>query len=254
MKNPIVAKKRFSQNFLVDDAVIYQIIKLISPQLHERIIEIGPGMGALTFPLLENLSSLEVIEIDRDVLSFLRAKNIANLTIYDADALKFDYSKIPSKIRVVGNLPYNISTPLLFHLSKFDNIIDMHFMLQKEVVNRICALPNSHEYGRLSVMLQYRFNCYSVLDVSADAFNPKPKVESAIIRIKPKALDQWQMVDTHKLNQVVTLAFNQRRKTINNSLKKLITVEQLSQLEIDPKLRAENLTVAQYIELSKLID
>ena len=160
-----IAKKRFGQNFLNDDYVISSIISIINPKPEDFIVEIGPGLAALTKPLLEKLPSLHVVELDRDIISFLKNNFSNNLIIHEGDALKFNYTFDNNKIRIVGNLPYNISTPLLFHLAEFENVVDMHFMLQKEVVERICAAPDCSDYGRLSIMLQYKFDCHKMLDV-----------------------------------------------------------------------------------------
>ena len=245
-----IAKKRFGQNFLEDQSVISQVINIINPKPQDKIVEIGPGLGALTYPLLEKINHLDVIEIDQDIITYLK-KNLSNkITIHNGDALKFDYSFNHQSIRIVGNLPYNISTPLLFHLAKFDNIIDMHFMLQKEVVDRICAKPNCGDYGRLSIMMQYKFNCLKMLDVSRECFRPAPKVESAIIRIKPLDKDSQYNVDEKKLGYIVTQAFSKRRKTIANSLKNIISPEVFSKLGIDTQKRAENLTVCEYVALA----
>lgn len=252
-----IAKKRFGQNFLNDDYIIGQIVNIINPQSNDFLVEIGPGLAALTRPLLEKVKQLQVIELDRDIISFLEKNFGDNLIINSGDALKFDYSfkdqlADKQKIRVVGNLPYNISTPLLFHLADFRNIADMHFMLQKEVVDRICAMPNNGDYGRLSIMLQYRFNCLKMLDVQKEAFTPAPKVESAIVRLQPKPIEDWQQVDEKKLNHIVTTAFSQRRKTISNSLKTVIDKESLAKLGIDDKKRAENISVDEYLKLAAL--
>ena len=255
MSNHHIAKKRFGQNFLKDDYVINEIINIISPKKTDFVVEIGPGLAALTRPLLEELNQLHVVEIDRDIIQFLSTNFDSNLVIHAGDALKFDYAFAEAlapgqKIRVVGNLPYNISTPLLFHLGDFTNIQDMHFMLQKEVVERICAKPNNGDYGRLTVMLQYKFACQKMLDVGPGAFEPRPKVESAIVRLKPKAHELWKDVDAVKLNHIVTSAFSKRRKTINNSLKNIVEREVLEKLGIDLNKRAENLSVDEYLKLA----
>ncbi len=244
------AKKRFGQNFLTSDYVINEIVKIINPKKHEFIVEIGPGLAALTRPILEHVEILNVVELDRDIIKFLKYTFHDKLIIHEADALKFDYSFEQKLIRVIGNLPYNISTPLLFHLAKFHNILDMHFMLQKEVVDRICAKPNNGDYGRLSVMLQYRFQSFKMLDVSRECFDPMPKVESAIVKLIPKPHTEWDNVNEAQLNRVVTAAFNQRRKTIHNSLKNIVKPDVFENLNIDIKKRAENLSVNEYVLLS----
>lgn len=249
-----IAKKRFGQNFLIDNYIIDQIVQIIHPLKTDFIVEIGPGFAALTKPILELASKLCVIEIDRDIIAYLNKQFGDKLIVHAADALKFDFSSFTTdKIRIVGNLPYNISTPLLFHLACFKNIYDMHFMLQKEVVERICAKPNNSDYGRLTIMLQYRFDCKKMLDVGRECFDPQPNVESAIVRLKPKDYSTWSTVDEKKLNKVVTLAFSGRRKTIHNSLKNLFTNESLKELGIDSKKRAENLTIDEYLTLAKQI-
>lgn len=250
MSSGHIAKKRFGQNFLHDTYIINEIIKIIHPKPTDHIVEIGPGLGALTTPLLSKTNHLDIIEIDWDIIAILQKQFAGKLNIHNDDALKFDYSFNNQAIRVVGNLPYNISTPLLFHLANFNNIVDMHFMLQKEVVERICAKPNNKDYGRLSVMLQYRFACEKMLNVAANSFEPAPKVESAIVRLKPLAPEMRYTVDEKALNLVVTQAFNQRRKTISNSLKNVIKPEVFTKLSIESNKRAENLSVEEYILLT----
>jgi 16S rRNA (adenine1518-N6/adenine1519-N6)-dimethyltransferase len=253
MAHKHIAKKRFGQNFLSDQYIIDEIVRIINPNEKDNMVEIGPGLGALTFPLLENLGQLQVIELDRDIIAYLNTQKLVNLTINSCDALQFDFSTLGNELRVVGNLPYNISTPLLFHLANFSNIKDMYFMLQKEVVERICAKPNTRDYGRLSIMLQYKFQCSMMLEVGKECFKPQPQVESAIIRLKPRPLNEWQDIDEKKLNHVVTHAFNQRRKTISNSLKNVVDSTTLAKLGISINLRAENLTVTDYLKLSQQI-
>ena len=245
-----IAKKCFGQNFLTNAFIIHEIVKTIQPKKDELLVEIGPGLAALTRPILELSGILHVIELDRDIIKFLKNNFSDNLVIHEGDALKFDYTFNQQKIRVIGNLPYNISTPLLFHLSQYQNITDMHFMLQKEVVDRICAKPNNGDYGRLTVMLQYRFNCFKMLDVNRDCFEPIPKVESAIVRLIPRPIEEWDTINAIKLNQVVGSAFSQRRKTIHNSLKNVVAADIFEKLNIDVKKRAENLTVSEFIQLS----
>ncbi|MBY0380246.1 MAG: 16S rRNA (adenine(1518)-N(6)/adenine(1519)-N(6))-dimethyltransferase RsmA [Burkholderiales bacterium] len=248
-----IAKKRFGQHFLVDEYIINQIVQLINPKITEFLVEIGPGLAALTKPILEYVEKLHVIELDRDIIKFLKNSFADKLVIHEGDALNFNFTFNNEPLRIVGNLPYNISTPLLFHLANYNNIIDMHFMLQKEVVERLCAKPSTGNYGRLSVMMQYKYNCSKILDVGAQCFNPVPKVASAVVKIVPKPQFMWKEVNYIKLNQVVMMAFNQRRKTIQNSLKGLINNDVFDKLNIDIKKRAENLTVTEYIILATTI-
>ncbi|MCK5829848.1 MAG: 16S rRNA (adenine(1518)-N(6)/adenine(1519)-N(6))-dimethyltransferase RsmA [Methylococcales bacterium] len=252
------ARKRFGQNFLQDHNVIYNILSNIQAEPNEHWVEIGPGLGAITEPLLQKKVILDVIELDRDLVTFLKAKFIdaENMTIHSSDALKFDFSTLTNKtekLRVIGNLPYNISTPLLFHLLENTNCIeDMHFMLQKEVVDRICADPGSKKYGRLSVMLQYYCEAELVFDVPPESFDPIPKVMSSIVKLTPHEIPPVKIESVESLNKVVTAAFSQRRKTIRNSLKKLFTEEQISSLQIDSTLRAESISLSEYALLSQL--
>lgn len=248
-------RKRFGQNFLVDQHIIAQIVAEIYPQKSDRIIEIGPGLGALTRPLLQALDHLHVIEIDRDIVSKLnQAFTQEELTIHSADALKFDFSALGSKLRIVGNLPYNISTPLLFHLSQFaEHILDMHFMLQKEVVDRMVGSPATADYGRLSVMLQYRFDMEYVFSVPAESFRPVPKVESAIVRMTPRDSSARTVKDEALFSQIVTAAFSQRRKTLRNTLQQHLTASDFSALGIDPGLRAENLSVEEFAAIANFL-
>ena len=247
-------RKRFGQNFLQDQSIIRNIIECINPLPEQNFIEIGPGLAALTKPLIEKLSHLEVIELDRDIVNFLQETfTPQQLTIHQGDALKFDFTMNNKPIRVVGNLPYNISTPIMFYLSKFANIQNMVFMLQKEVVERICAKPNNRDYGKLTIMLQYKYKCRYLLDVPPESFYPAPKVDSAIVSLTPRTDYDWHQVDETNLNQVVSKAFSQRRKTISNSLKGLFSSEQLIEAGIDPLLRPENIELEKYISLSKLI-
>ncbi|SEM91325.1 16S rRNA (adenine(1518)-N(6)/adenine(1519)-N(6))-dimethyltransferase RsmA [Nitrosomonas marina] len=246
------ARKRFGQNFLVNPQVISEIIECIGPQPNDRMVEIGPGLGALTIPLLQTLKHLTVIELDRDIVERLRHDHPQDkLTIHSADALKFDFFSLGRKLRIVGNLPYNISTPLLFHLARFsESIQDMHFMLQKEVVRRMVALPSTADYGRLSVMLQYRFEMDYLLTISAASFRPAPKVESAIVRMRPTGQPALALPIEAALFRIVAAAFSQRRKTLRNTLSGYLTVEDFRHMEIDPVLRAENLTVEEYITIA----
>ena len=238
-------RKRFGQNFLVDHQVINQIISTIAPKKDDNIIEIGPGKGALTFPLAEYLEHLSVIEIDRDLISILEAQNNQKISIYNSDALAFDFNQFSKKLRIVGNLPYNISSPLLFHLlSCKDNIIDMTFMLQKEVVERIVASPGSKSYGRLSVVMQAFFDAELMFVVPKDSFDPQPKIESAILYLKTKSAPLVQ--NLKPLENIVKLAFSQRRKTLKNCLKSKLNQ---SQTKIDLSQRAEMLTLENFVTL-----
>jgi len=257
MANKYRTKKRFGQHFLQDHAVIQTLIQYINPKQQQQIIEIGPGMGALTFPLLKLLDKMEVIEIDRDVIKHLQQQGGNKLTIHNVDALRFDLShllKDDQPLRIVGNLPYNISTPLIFHLLEYaQHIEDMHFMLQKEVVDRIVAQPGSKTYGRLSVMVQYHCQTEYLFFVGPQAFNPPPKVDSAVLRLQPWQQKPYQAKDIILLSQVVTQAFSMRRKTLRNTLKKLLSTEQIESVGINPSLRPENLSVKNYVDLSNLL-
>ncbi|MEP4888985.1 MAG: 16S rRNA (adenine(1518)-N(6)/adenine(1519)-N(6))-dimethyltransferase RsmA [Aliiglaciecola sp.] len=246
------ARKRFGQNFLHDAYIIDQIVSAIHPVDGENLVEIGPGLAALTEPVCEHISKLNVVELDRDLANRLRSHPFISkkLNVIEADALKYDFSQLcdeQNPLRVFGNLPYNISTPLMFHLFSFANKIkDMHFMLQKEVVNRLAAKAGEKNYGRLSVMAQYHCQVIPVLHVPPGAFNPPPKVDSAVVRLLPHDKKPVEVIEQKMLNQVCAQAFNQRRKTIRNSLKKLIEEKQLEDLGINPELRAENLSLADF--------
>ena len=247
-----VPRKRFGQNFLVDECVVADIVSAICPNKDDLLVEIGPGLGALTRPLLQSLDRLHVVEIDRDIIERLRREfPEEKLTIHPGDALKFDFSTFGSALRVIGNLPYNISTPLLFHLSEFaDDIRDMHFMLQKEVVERMVAVPSTPAYGRLSVMLQCRFQMEQLFIVPPECFHPVPKVESAVVRLAPH---KRPLVDANReklFADIVMAAFSQRRKTLRNTLHGYLKPDDYAVLEIDPGLRAENLTVVQYVSIA----
>lgn len=251
------ARKRFGQNFLHDDYIIESIVAAIQPKADQALVEIGPGLAALTVPVSKYVDHLTVVEIDRDLASRLIDNPLLNnkLTVIEQDALTFDFNELKQELgkplRVFGNLPYNISTPLMFHLFEYANIItDMHFMLQKEVVTRLVAAPNSKDYGRLSVMAQYFCQIIPVLEVPPTSFKPAPKVDSAVVKLIPYKEKPYQVNDVKILSRVTTEAFNQRRKTIRNSLSNMFTVEQLVELNIDPNLRAENITVQQYCQLA----
>ncbi len=255
-----IAKKRFGQNFLTDQGVIYSLVEAISPKADDLMVEIGPGLGALTQPLLKQLNHLHVVEIDRDIISWMESFYPKDkVTIHNSDALKFNFSELAklsptNKIRVTGNLPYNISTPILFHLlSNIDNIIDMHFMLQKEVVERMVATPSTSEYGRLSVMLQYKLKMEYLITVPPEAFDPAPKVESAFVRCIPYAALPHPAKDEALFAKIVTAAFGQRRKTLRNTLKGYLDDAGFTQLNIDSQLRAENLSVAQFVSIANFL-
>ena len=252
-------RKRFGQNFLHDHNIIYNILSSLEAKAGEHWVEIGPGLGALTEPLLKVGLRLDVVELDRDLVVLLKDKfnQYNHLQIHSADALKFNFSALAKdneKLRIIGNLPYNISTPLMFHL--LDNascIEDMHFMLQKEVVDRICASPGSKKYGRLSVMMQYYCATELLFDVPPESFDPVPKVMSAIVRLVPHRQPPVEVNDIKTLNRVVIQAFSQRRKTLRNSLKKLIAEDAIIALGIDPTLRAEALSLDDFAKLSNLL-
>ncbi len=248
------AKKRFGQNFLHDKRIIGRIVSSINPRPDENIVEIGPGLGAMTLPVLECCKKLTAIELDRSLIENLQVITapVGELILHQGDALKFDFGQLPAepKLRLIGNLPYNISTPLLFHFVKWaDRIQDMHFMLQKEVVQRMAAGPGSKTYGRLSVMLQYYCQVIPLFEIHPGAFNPPPKVDSAIVRLIPHEKPPVQVSDMRLFAEMVTAAFNGRRKTIRNSLKKYLTEEQIQQAGIDPQIRPEQLELAQFAVL-----
>jgi 16S rRNA (adenine1518-N6/adenine1519-N6)-dimethyltransferase len=250
------ARKRFGQNFLQDHSIIYNILAHANLAADQHWVEIGPGLGALTKPLLDAGVKLDVVELDRDLV-YLLSKQFAKydkLTIHSADALKFDFTALAAnqeKLRVIGNLPYNISTPLMFHLLENSNSIeDMHFMLQKEVVDRICAEPGSKKYGRLSVMMQYFCDTEWLFDVPPESFDPIPKVMSAIVKLTPHTQPRVAIRDLASFNHLVTQAFSQRRKTIRNSLRELVSEHQMQELGIDPNARAETLSLAQFALLN----
>lgn len=251
-----VARKRFGQHFLIDRQVISHIVEAIAPARDDLMVEIGPGLGALTRPLLDRLAHLHVIEIDRDIVTRLKAEFPADrLSVHGADALRFDFRSLGKSLRAVGNLPYNISTPLLFHLAGSSaSILDCHFMLQKEVVERMVAQPSTPEYGRLSVMLQYRFEMEKLFTVPPGAFRPAPQVDSAIVRMRPLTSGLNQAKDERLFTVLVTAAFSQRRKTLRNALKASTCARDLLGAGIDPELRGENLSVADFVNLANYLD
>jgi 16S rRNA (adenine1518-N6/adenine1519-N6)-dimethyltransferase len=244
-----VARKRFGQHFLVDAACVRRIVEAVAPQPHECVVEIGPGLGALTTPLLARVDRLHVVEIDRDIVAKLRAQwPPERLVVHEADALEFDFAALGNRLRLVGNLPYNISTPLLFRVAALgDRIADAHFMLQKEVVDRMVAMPGSTEYGRLTVMLQYRFAMHKLFEVGPEAFRPPPKVDSAVVLMRPLNPLPQAAADPVLFAQVVTRAFTQRRKTLRNALAGMLEPRQMALLGIDPGARPETLPVAAWV-------
>ena len=249
------AKKRFGQNFLTDRNIIEKIINSIQPQADDHLVEIGPGLGALTCPLLHEVDEMDVIELDRDVIPRLQQNcgQHPGLRIHAIDVLKFDFSELASDgrlLRVIGNLPYNISTAVLFHLlSSRELIQDMHFMLQKEVVERIASPPGCHAYGRLSVMMQTFFQTQALFTVPASCFSPAPKVESAIIRLLPHDRYASQIDNVQQYATLVRTAFSQRRKTLRNTLKPLCSANVIEAAGIDPGTRAEQLHIEDYVRL-----
>jgi 16S rRNA (adenine1518-N6/adenine1519-N6)-dimethyltransferase len=263
------AKKRFGQNFLVDNSIIHLIVDSIYPQPEDIMIEIGPGLGAMTKPLLSRLNQLNVIELDRDIIPRLirncvisDVKNKDKLIINEKDVLKFNFFEFyeqlqvdeNKKLRIVGNLPYNISTPVLFHLLKSRQLIqDMHFMLQKEVVDRIVSAPGNKLYGRLSVMLQTFCTAQSLFEVPHYAFEPAPKVNSAVLRLQPNNQYQEQIDDFSRFEKLVRQAFSQRRKTLKNTLKNTCSSEVIEQAGLSPSQRAEELSVNDFVTLYKTI-
>lgn len=237
-------RKRFGQHFLHDAGVIRKIVEAIAPSADDFLVEIGPGQGVLTLPLAERVKHLEVIEIDRDLAAALPGERIK---VHVADALEFDFGVFPKGVRIVGNLPYNISTPLLFHVARYsDRVRDMHFMLQLEVVERMVAKHSTPEYGRLSVMLQTRFKMEKLFRVAPGAFKPPPKVDSAVVRMVP--LGTPLGCDEKRLEQVVREAFSARRKTLRNALS--LETEDYTELGIDAKLRPENLSPQDYVRVA----
>jgi 16S rRNA (adenine1518-N6/adenine1519-N6)-dimethyltransferase len=245
-------RKRFGQHFLIDEAVIAAIVAAVAPRAGDAMVEIGPGLEALTRPLSLAVKHLHVVEIDRDIAARLRVSlPRERVTVHEGDALDFDFGALGPDLRVVGNLPYNISTPLLFHLGGYARSIrDIHVMLQKEVVERMAAAPSSPHHGRLSVMLQYRFQIERVLAVPPTAFRPPPKVDSAVVRMIPFARLPYPARDEARLARVVTAAFAQRRKTLRNTLKGYFSASDLERLGIDPGLRAQDLGVAEFVRLA----
>lgn len=252
------ARKRFGQNFLHDHGVIRRIVACIGPRKGQRIVEIGPGKGALTEGIISVTECMDVVELDRDLIPLLKVNlfRYPELTVHEADAMKFDFTSLATEqnIRVVGNLPYNISTPLIFHLLSQANVIeDMHFMLQKEVVDRLAARPGDSLYGRLSVMAQYYCSVESLFIVGPESFDPAPKVDSAIVRMTPHKILPFPVVDIKTLEDTVRIGFHQRRKTLRNNYKGILDNDAFEVLEIDPGLRPERLDVADFVRIANFI-
>lgn len=247
------ARKRFGQHFLVDEGVIAEIVRAIDPRPGQALVEIGPGLGALTRPLLERCGALTAIELDRDLARRLRA--LPGLTVIESDALRVDFAALAAargaRLRVVGNLPYNVSTPILFHLLEAaGQVVDQHFMLQREVVDRIAARPGGKDYGRLTVMLQWRYGVNRLLDVPPDAFDPSPRVNSAVVRMVPHPAQPD--VDAARLGEIVTVAFSQRRKLLRHTLGRWLDQHGFAH-RFDLQRRAEEVAVDEYVGLARVL-
>lgn len=253
------ARKRFGQNFLHDHGVIRRIVACIGPKKGQRLVEIGPGKGALTEGIISVTEKMDVVELDRDLIPILKVNlfRFPELTVHEADAMKFDFTSLKTdeqSIRVVGNLPYNISTPLIFHLlSQADVIEDMHFMLQKEVVDRLAARPGDSLYGRLSVMSQYYCEVESLFIVGPESFDPAPKVDSAIVRMTPYKVLPYPVDNIKKLEDMVRVGFQQRRKTLRNNYKGVLDNDDFAALDIDPGLRPERLDVEDFVRITNYV-
>ncbi len=249
------ARKRFGQNFLQNQSIINRIVEAISPQATDKLIEIGPGLGALTLPLLARCDHMTAVELDRDLVARLQSTlSPEKLSIISQDVLTVDFSDFGEGLRIVGNLPYNISTPIMMHLlQQGDQVKDMHFMLQKEVVDRLAAEPGNKQYGRLSVIAQFACQVTALFDVPPQSFEPAPKVMSAIVRLKPKSLSESDQALYPKLKVVVKQAFAMRRKTLRNNLKGLLSDDAFEALAIDPLLRPEAIGVEQYVQMTEYL-
>ncbi len=247
-------RKRFGQNFLQDDQIIQRIINAISPTIKQHLVEIGPGKGALTEYLLKYNCQLDIIELDNDLFKMLveELSSFEQLQIYNQDILQFDFNQLqPIPLRIIGNLPYNISTQLLFYLLDYVHLVqDMTFMLQKEVVERLIAVPSTSEYGRLSVVLQYHYQIYKLFDVEPEAFWPPPKVQSSIVQLIPYSIPPVKIINQQHFNKIVTAAFSKRRKTLRNNLKDILNIEIIQEVGIDPQIRGEALTLIEFAQLS----
>ena len=253
------ARKRFGQHFLRDENVIAQIVMAINPEPGQRLVEIGPGLGAITLPVLQRVREMDAVEIDRDVIAALKVSSfsVGELRIHEADVLKFDFTTLRTgddKLRLIGNLPYNISTPLLFHLiEQGHHFHDMHFMLQKEVVARMAAVPDNKDYGRLTVMLAPWVSVEPLFDIAPTAFRPPPKVTSTMVRLIPHAQPPFAIANREQFSRLVLAAFSQRRKTLRNALRNLLSAEQIAAIGIDPGLRAEVLAPESFARLAALL-
>lgn len=248
-------RKRFGQHFLVDRSYLSRIVAAIDPRADDNMVEIGPGLAALTAPLAERLTRLHAVEIDRDVVRELRSRFAPEqVVVHEADALEFEFAALGPKLRVVGNLPYNISSPLLFRLAGLStNVVDCHFMLQKEVVDRMAAGPGGKVYGRLSVMIQYRFEVEKLFDVPPGAFRPPPQVDSAFVRLVPRVALPLEPVEEEVMQKMVAQAFTQRRKTLRNAMSGFMQADELSALGVEPTLRPENLSVETYVRIARFV-
>jgi 16S rRNA (adenine1518-N6/adenine1519-N6)-dimethyltransferase len=246
------ARKRFGQHFLTDRHYLARIVGTIDPKPGDAMVEIGPGTGILTEPLAAVVAPLHVVEIDRDLAASLRERfTPERVVVHEADALAFDFAQLPADLRVVGNLPYNISTPILFRIAEVaERVRDCIFLLQKEVVERMVAAADTREYGRLSVMLQYRFSMSLEVRVPAGAFTPPPKVESAVVRMVPLGADRLRARDEALFARIVSGAFEQRRKTLRNALRAWVSDATFATADIDPQRRGETLSVAEFVRLA----
>ena len=250
------ARKRFGQHFLTAPEVIEQIVSAIDPRDGDVVVEIGPGQAAITEPLSHLASELHAVEFDRDLAAALATRFAArdNVTIHEADALSFDFASIGEKLRIVGNLPYNISTPLLFRLLDFtDNIADMHFMLQKEVVDRVCAKPGTKAFGRLTIMLGCRMESVPLFDVGPDAFSPPPKVMSSVVRMRPLPGGRYELREPDALERIVKLAFSRRRKTLRNALQGMAETDDIEAVGLDAGSRPEQVPIDAWVRLANRV-
>ncbi|CAK0774080.1 Ribosomal RNA small subunit methyltransferase A [Gammaproteobacteria bacterium] len=254
-------RKRFGQHFLHDPVILDRLVSAIAPQPGQHLVEIGPGLGVLTLPLLRAIDRLIAIELDRDLIPLLqeRCTGIGNLVLHQADAISFDFLALPRPLRILGNLPYNVATPILFHLldqlyeEREPKFVDMHFLLQREVVERMAAKPGESAYGRLSVMVQYRCEVTRLFSVPAGAFRPLPKVESAVVRLKPHLTPPVKISDIVQFSSLVRQAFLQRRKTIKNNLRGWLTADEIQSAGVDPGARPEVLSLEQFSRLAELL-